>query len=364
MTMETKTEAQADGAIDARRPELRLLTTPTAQVQVSGATLVDVARVAGVSPITVSRALNQPHLVRPNTLAKVQAAVQETGYVKNMLAGSLVSNRTRLVALVLPTIANQIFADMVQGTSDKLTEAGYQLLLGFTGYEEWREEILVETILSRRPDGIIVTGTLHTDNTRRRLQLSGTPVVEAWDMTTSPIDMVIGFSHEEVGHATATHLLQRGRRRFALLTASDPRAARRSQGLQVALAKQGISLAATHMAPVPGTLPLGREGAARLLQAHPDLDAIVCSSDMLAHGALIEAQSRGIAVPGQLAIVGFGDLNFSSHTVPPLSTIRVDGANIGALAAQAILDRLDHPGAKPGPSAINTGFELIQRGSS
>lgn len=349
---------------DLKRAELRLLTTPDAQLPVSGATLVDVARVAGVSPITVSRALNQPHLVRPNTLAKVQAAVQQTGYIKNMLAGGLASSRTRLVALVLPTIGNQIFADMVQGTSDALTAAGYQLLLGFTGYEEWREEILVETIMSRRPDGIILTGAQHTDNTRRQLQLSGAPVVETWDMTATPIDMVIGFSHEEVGHATATHLLQRGRRRFALLTANDPRAARRNQGLQVTLAKQGISVVATHVAGAPGTLPLGREGMARLLDAHPDLDAVVCSSDMLAHGALIEAQSRGVAVPGRLAVVGFGDLNFSSHTVPPLSTVRVDGARIGALAARAILDRIDAGGAPAAPKSINTGFELIQRGSS
>lgn len=350
--------------MDTKRPDLRLLTTPTAQVQVSGATLIDVAKVAGVSPITVSRALNQPHLVRPNTLAKVQAAVQETGYVKNMLAGGLVSNRSKLVALVLPTIANQIFADMVEGTSEKLTQAGYQLLLGFSGYEEWREEILVETILSRRPDGIILTGTLHTDNTRRRLLLSGTPVVETWDMTTSPIDMVIGFSHEEVGHATATHLLQQGRRRFAILTASDPRAARRNQGLQVALAKQGVSVVATHVVPVPGSLPLGREGAAQLLQAHPGLDAIVCSSDSLAHGALIEALNRNVTVPDQLAVMGFGDLNFSSHTVPPLSTIRVDGAKIGALAAQAILDRMDDTAGQAPARSINTGFELIQRGST
>jgi LacI family gluconate utilization system Gnt-I transcriptional repressor len=345
------------------KAELRLLTTPTAQVQVSGATLVDVARAAGVSPITVSRALNQPHLVRPNTLAKVQAAVQETGYAKNLLAGGLAASRSKLVALVLPTISNQIFADMVQGTSDKLTEAGYQLLLGFSGYEEWREEILVETILSRRPDGIILTGTLHTDSTRSRLQQAGTPVVETWDMTATPIDMVIGFSHEEVGHATATHLLQQGCRRFAILTASDPRAARRNQGLQVALAKQGVGVVATHTAPVPGTLPLGREGLAQLLQAHPDLDAIVCSSDTLAHGALIEAAARGVKVPEQLKVMGFGDLNFSSHTVPPLSTIRVDGARIGALAAQAILERMDGTGAA-GARSVNTGFELVQRGSS
>lgn len=328
-------------------------------------TLIDVAKAAGVSPITVSRALNEPHLVRPVTLAKVQEAVKRTGYVKNMLAGGLASSRSKLVALVLPTISTQTFADMVQGATDRLTAAGYQLLLGIVGYETWREEILVETILSRRPDGVILTGSLHTDSTRQRLLQIGTPVVEAWDLTPHPIDMAIGFSHEEVGHACAQHLLKQGYRRFGMLTANDPRATQRTQGFQVALAKHGVSVIATHLVQAPGALPLGRKGAIELLDAHPELDAIFCSSDTLAHGVLIEAQSRGLNVPQDLAIMGFGDLNFAEYTNPPLSTVKVDGAKIGALAAQALLDRLTgDPAAAPAELVVNTGFQLIQRGST
>ena len=152
-----------NAAKSADKTDLRVLHTPTADLSVSGATLIDVAKVAGVSPITVSRALNQPHLVRPNTVAKVQEAVQQTGYVKNMMAGALASNRSKLISLVLPTIATPIFADMVEAASDRLTQAGYQVLLGLSRYEAWREEVLVETILSRRPDGVMLTGTLHTD---------------------------------------------------------------------------------------------------------------------------------------------------------------------------------------------------------
>jgi LacI family gluconate utilization system Gnt-I transcriptional repressor len=341
--------------------ELRTLRTAGGEVSVSGATLVDVAKVAGVSPITVSRALNQPHLVRPNTVAKVQAAVQQTGYVRNMMAGALASSRSRLVSLVLPTIATPIFADMVQAASDQLTAAGYQVMLGLSSYEAWREEMLVETILSRRPDGVILTGSLHTDATRRRLQASHVPVVEAWDLTPSPIDMMVGFSHEEVGHAIAQHLLERGYKRIAILAVEDPRAARRNQGLQAGLAKHGVQVAAIEVMPLPSTFALGRDGLALLLERCPDVDAVVCSSDTLAHGVLTEAIARGLAVPQQLAVLGFGDLNFAARTYPPLSTVRVDGANIGRVAAQAILDRLE---GKAVSSLTDTGFQLIQRGST
>jgi len=343
--------------------DLRVLRTANADIPASGATLADVAKVAGVSPITVSRALNQPQLVRPNTLARVQEAVQQTGYVKNMMAGALASNRSKLVSLVIPSIATPIFAEMVEAVTDTLTQAGYQLLLGLSRYEPWREEVLVETILSRRPDGIIVTGTLHTDNTRRRLELSGVPVVEAWDMASSPIDMVVGFSHEEVGQATARHLLERGYRRIAILAVNDPRGARRNQGLQAELARHGVAVAAVQLMPLPTTLQRGREGLAQLLAQAPDLDAVVCSSDTLAHGVLTEAVSRGLDVPGQVAVIGFGDLNFAAHTYPPLSTIHVDGRNIGTVAAQLLLDRLDG-GNQVRPRVIDTGFELVHRAST
>jgi LacI family gluconate utilization system Gnt-I transcriptional repressor len=343
------------------KTQLRSLHTAAGELAVSGATLADVAVLAGVSPITVSRALNQPHLVRPNTLAKVQAALAQAGYVKNMMAGALASARSRLVSLVLPTISTPIFADMVQAASDHLTAAGYQVMLGLSSYEAWREELLVETILSRRPDGVILTGSLHTDSTRRRLQAAKVPVVETWDLTPSPVDMMVGFSHEQVGHAIAQHLLVQGYRRIAILAVQDPRAARRNQGLQAGLAKHGVAVAAIQMMALPSTFGLGRDGLAALLASCPQLDAVVCSSDTLAHGVLTEAAARGLQVPQQLAVVGFGDLNFAARTAPPLSTVRVDGANIGRTAAQAILDRLE---GKPVASLTDTGFALIQRGST
>lgn len=345
-------------------PEPATAVPPKVKPHSGALTLIDVAKVAGVSPITVSRALSRPDMVRSKTLDKVNAAVRQTGYVKNMLAGGLASNRSKLVALVLPQIADTIFAGTVQAVTDTLVGAGYQLLLGLSGYEEWREEIIVETILSRRPDGIILTGAIHTEQTRKRLLSAGIPVVETWDMTPSPIDMLVGFSHEEVGVAVATTLLQKGYKRFAILSADDPRATRRNQGLQATLAKHGITVLGSEILPAPASMQQGREGAGRLLDAGNKIDVIVCNSDALAHGALTEAIHRGLRVPEQIAVMGFGDLNFASQTLPALSTVRVDGALIGTLAAQSLLARLGQRGARHAPLVTDTRFELVQRGST
>jgi LacI family gluconate utilization system Gnt-I transcriptional repressor len=325
------------------------------------ATLADVARIAGVSMITASRALSRPEMVRAPTLARVNAAVLATGYVKNMLAGALASKRSKLVALVLPQIANTNFAGTVQAIDETLALAGYQVLLGLSGYEAWREELLVDTILSRRPDGVILTGTLHTENTVTRLRNARIPIVETWDMTSAPIDMLVGFSHEQVGQSVATHLLGRGYRRFGVLMADDPRGARRNEGLMAALARSGIGAVPTQVTPAPATFKSGRAGAARLLD-HNKLDVIVCSSDTLAHGVLSEAASRGMSVPGDIAVMGFGDAPFAEDTFPALSTVRVDGAAIGALAATALLARID--GKAGGAAITDTGFELIHRAST
>jgi LacI family gluconate utilization system Gnt-I transcriptional repressor len=131
--------------------------------------------------------------------------------------------------------------------------------------------------------------------------------------------------------------------------------------LQAGLAKHGVEAAAVQVMPLPSTFALGRDGLSLLLERCPAMDAVVCSSDTLAHGVLTEAIARGLSVPGQLAVVGFGDLNFAARTYPPLSTVRVDGANIGRVAAQAILDRLD---GKAVAGLTDTGFQFIQRGST
>ena len=198
-------------------------------------TLIDVAKVAGVSPISVSRTLNQPELVSEEIQQKVRDAITRTGYVPNMLAGSLATRSSRLVALIVPTIANSIFADTVQAITDTLAQAGYQTLLGLSAYDKHQEEEQLKAILGNRPDGIILTGTFHAEGTHQRLLNTRIPVVETWDLAPNPIDTLVGFSHTEVGKAVGEYLLAKGYRRFASVSANDQRAVRRFAGFAAAL---------------------------------------------------------------------------------------------------------------------------------
>jgi LacI family gluconate utilization system Gnt-I transcriptional repressor len=305
-------------------------------------TLIDVAKVAGVSPITVSRALGRPEVVSAATRRRVLAAVRATGYVPNLAAGALASSRSRLVAIFLPTIANSIFADTVQALTERLAAAGYQTLLGLTGYDPLQEQALLEAVLGRRPDGIVLTGTEHTRASRERLARVGIPLVEAWDLCPKPLDMLVGFSHEAVGQALAHYLRNKGYRRVSVLSLDDPRGLRRYRSL---------------------TQTLAREGLSRLLQTGSAGEVVVCSSDTLAQGVLAEAASRGLRVPEDLAVIGFGDLSCAAHTHPPLSTVRIDGPRIGRAIAEALLARIAEPALARQPLRLDVGFEVIERGS-
>jgi LacI family gluconate utilization system Gnt-I transcriptional repressor len=317
-----------------------------------------VARIAGVSPITVSRVVNRPELVKPQTVELVQRAIARTGYVPNLLAGGLASRRSRLVAAIVPTVTNSIFVETVQALTDTLWSSRYQLVLGLTGYSS-REDALVTAILSRRPDALFIVGVNHSPETRRRILSARIPVVEAWDLTTTPLDMVIGFSHEELGRAVADHLVARGYRRLAMIWADDERATRRRRGFESALARHGLAPVGASVTAAPSTLRAGRQGLAALLDRGVRADVVVCSSDTFAHGALAEAQSRGIAVPGRLGVMGFGDLEFAGDTVPALSTVRIDRDAIGRLAAEALLASLE--GRPPHEKVVDIGFRILDR---
>jgi LacI family transcriptional regulator, gluconate utilization system Gnt-I transcriptional repressor len=327
-----------------------------------GLTLSDVARIAGVSPITVSRALNTPDQVSPETLARVQEAVSRTGYVPNRVAGGLASSRNRLVAAIVPTMSSPMFLETVHALTDALAAEGYQVMLGESGYDGTREDALLDAIIGRRPDGVVLTGVMHSPEGRRRLAAAGIPVVETWDLTPTPIDMLAGFSHEKVGAATAEYLHERGARRLAMICADDHRAGLRWRGFSEAAARLGHGKIPVRPVHAPTTIGDGRVALAALLERDPCPDAIYCSSDVLALGALIEARAKGIRVPGDLRLFGFGDLDFAAHADPALSTVRIDGTAIGRQAARFIVDRAE--GRPVAERVIDIGFSIVQRASA
>ena len=329
----------------------------------SGAvTLHDVARLAGVAPITASRALNSPEQVSEDVRTRVREAVARTGYVPNRLAGGLASTRSRLVAAVVPTISGPVFLETVQSLTEALAERGYQLMLGQAGYTGSREDALLEAIIGRRPDGIVLTGIMHSAEGRRRLLASGIPVVETWDLTPTPIDMLVGFSHAEVGREVARYLHRRGRSRLAVVAGDDERAQRRVAAFDAEARALGLRAVERVQVPAPTTLKSGRRGLAELLQRAGDTDGIFCSSDLLALGVLTEAREQGRAVPDQLAVVGFGDLEFAADLSPALTTVHINGGAIGRQAARFIVDRAE--GRTEAERVIDIGFTIVERRSS
>jgi LacI family gluconate utilization system Gnt-I transcriptional repressor len=291
----------------------------------------------------------------------VSDAIARTGYVRNRLAGGLASARSRLVAAVVPTISGPVFLRTVQSLTEALAEHGYQLMLGQSGYDNSREDALLEAIIGRRPDGIVLTGIMHTPEGRKRLLAAAIPVVETWDLTPTPLDMLVGFSHVDAGRAVAAFLIGKGRRRLALVAGDDERATRRAQAFQAAARAAHMRDVPVVYVPAPSTLKSGRRALAELLQTSPDLDAVFCSSDLLALGVMTEAQSRGIAVPGQIAVIGFGDIEYAADLQPALSSVRIDGMAIGRQAAQFIVDRAE--GRQVDPRVVDIGFSIVERES-
>jgi LacI family transcriptional regulator, gluconate utilization system Gnt-I transcriptional repressor len=322
------------------------------------ATLHDVAREAGVSPITASRALNNPSMVSAKTIERVQKAVETTGYIPNLLAGGLKSRRSLMVAALVPAISVAQFLPTVQALTETLDAAGYQLILGQSGYDHSREDALLNTMIGRRPDGIVVTGLVHSQGARERLRRLGIPIVETWDLSEHPVDMVVGFSHLKVGSAVAGYLLGKGWNRLGIATGDDYRGSLRREGF---LSVVGHDVP-TAVVPAPSSLALGRKALDELLRMDSTLQAVFCSSDPLAHGVVTEARARGLRIPEDLAVCGFGDAAFAAHMEPSLTTVHVDGAAIGRLAARLIVDRCS--GQTVDQRVIDVGFRIIERRST
>ena len=326
------------------------------------ARMQDVAREAGVSAMTVSRALRTPGKVAPPTRERIERAVARLGYVPDQVAGALSSQGTRLVTALVSTLGGSVFAETVAGLTRGLHGAGYRLLVGATDYSCEDEEGLIAATLGRRPDGIALTSHVHTQAARRMLRRSGVPVVELWELPEAPIDSAVGFSNREAARAMTRFLHGLGYRRIGLVGGGEERDLRRREGYLAAMRDLACAPRALPPDPALAGVEAGAAGLARLRERWPDADAVFCTSDVLALGALMQARRQSLAVPGEVAVAGFGDFEYAGDAGLGLTTLRVPGRAMGEEAARVILGR--RSGAIAGPVTVDLGFEPVRRATA
>jgi LacI family gluconate utilization system Gnt-I transcriptional repressor len=332
----------------------------------SRATLSDVARRAGVSPVTVSRAIRHPEMVSEELRRRVEAAVASLNYIPNHLASALASTRTQIVGVIVPSLTNGVFDDYLGAIQDVLNPAGIQMLVSNVRYSEIEEEKAIGSLLGYHPEAMIVAGVDQTERSRQLLRHADIPVVQTMDVTDSPIDLNIGLDHAAAGYAAVKYLHDHGRRRIAHLTARlDPRARRRHAGYQRAIDDLGLSSEGlVALSPRPSDVEMGGTLFAEILAQSPDVDAVFTCNDDLALGTLFECQRRGIRVPEDVAIIGFNDLDFCVASVPPLTSVSTERRQMGTWAAETILELIRGSGRRPRQNRIDVGFSIKVRGST
>ncbi|RVT53798.1 LacI family DNA-binding transcriptional regulator [Rubrivivax albus] len=331
------------------------------------ATLRDVAQMAGVTAITVSRYLRQPGVVAPETAAAIRAALSATGYVPNKQAGVLASGRGSVVAALVPNLAHSIFAETLQGLSRKLEAAGLELLVAASGYSVEREEAQVRALLGWAPRALVITGRHHTPGTLKLLreaQAGGCTVVEMWDHHARSRDGFpqVGFNHRDAGRELAEHLLAHGRRRLVYVdsaVAGDYRARERGDGFLAAAQAAGAQVWRVE-APAGEPIAAGRAALVALWgDAIRRPDACACANDHLGCGALLGAQALGLQVPQDMALVGFGDFELAAHLSPGLTTLAPPRQEIGERTADLVLGS-----GGEACTRIRVACPLVVRGSS
>jgi len=308
-------------------------------------TMADIARVTGVSPMTVSRAFKTDSLISKETRDAILKAAEDLGYVFDATASNLRSQKTDFVAVTIPSINNANFADTVGGLSETLAARNMQILLGYTNYDMQEEERLIEQLLRRKPEAIVVTGGKHTARARKLLENAPIPVIETWDVPAEPIGHFVGFSNAGVVRGMVDHLVRSGYSRIAFIggdVGRDTRGSDRRQGFLEAMRQHGLDTSRLIAAgPPPISMREGANAMARLLEQFPDTEAVICVSDLSAFGALTECQRRGLRVPEDISIGGFGAYEIGSICVPTLTTIDVHARDIGRKTGSLLLDILD-----------------------
>lgn len=327
-------------------------------------TLADVARHAGVSPITVSRALRGDRNVAAELVERVQAAANTLAYVPDVAARSLASSRSDNVVVLVPSLSNRVFTDLLESAQHALLASGYQTLFGVTHYDAAEEERLLRSYLAHRPAGLLLTGADHTAACRRLLRDSGVPHVHLMETLQPAKGYSVGFSQVDAGRAVTRHLVDQGRRRIAFVAAQlDPRVMQRAEGYRQCLQQAGLHDPAFEVLdPRPSSISLGADMFDRLLTERPGVDGIFFCNDDLAQGGLLAALRRGVKVPEQVAVAGFNDLEGSDQMLPSLTSVRTPRAAIGARGAALLVALMN--GDLPASKCVDVGYELVVRAST
>jgi len=322
-------------------------------------TLAEVAAVAGVSEITVSRTIRNKGPISGPTRARVMAAIREVGYVPNLVAGALASAGSQLMGVVIPSLSNIVFAEVLRGVHDALGASGYQPVFGVTDYDRKTEEALVRSLLGWKPAAMVIVGFEHTPATRKMLTRSGIRVAELMDIDCAPIDIAVGFSHRQAGYDTGVYLFDRGYRRFGYVGhdwVQDRRARLRYEGLTQALAERGLRLAGEVRFEGPSSTQAGSAMLARLRAEAPGVDVAVFSNDDMAVGGVFHCIGAGVALKSELAIFGFNGLDIGQALPRPLSTLRSNRYLIGRTAVERILASAER---EREPAVVNIGYEIL-----
>jgi LacI family transcriptional regulator, gluconate utilization system Gnt-I transcriptional repressor len=324
----------------------------------------DVARQARVSLATVSRTLSMPAKVSPQTRRRVWRTISATGYVHNLVAGSLASKRTHVVVAIVHSIDNPVHGITLHATAEILRTSGLDLLLGQDGFSPSQEEKVIAAFLARRPDGFILHSRRHTPQAIRLLKSSGVPIVELGELTGRSLDMVVSYSNYDAAKTLTTYLIKKGYERIGFVCSGKELSEcqyLRWCGYRAALREHGRPYSPSRVVETGRGYHLGAEALSTLLNRDPSIDAVFFTADVMAGGAELECLRRGWRAPERIAIAGFDDQEIAREAFPALTAIRIPREEIGRLAGQMLLDRLH--GKEVTPKIVDVGFRLIDRES-
>jgi LacI family gluconate utilization system Gnt-I transcriptional repressor len=327
-------------------------------------TLSDVAERAGVSAVTVSRALHRPEMVSVDLRRRIETAVTELAYIPNQLASALASARTHRVGVIVPSLTNGVFGEYLRALHDVFLPAGFQVLVLNSSYVADQEERAIATMLGQHPEAMILTGIDQTPMARRMLMQAAIPVIQTMEISEDPIDIVIGLSQRNAGYAATRHLIDLGHSSIGQMSVPlDARARQRLDGYRAAMIEAGFKPFNMSFEG-PSSFAYGARLLADMVNRWPEMTGLFCGNDNLALGAVFECQRRGIRVPEDLSIVGFNDLEFAATAFPRLTTVATPRYEMGSRAGEIVLEIIRGTGARPSDRRLDLGFKVIVREST